>query len=98
MIAALGVVASVILLCGVGLFVAGIISAWREIRAEKKAGLPVTRPGWRRADREARGRDVEKYAVPRGTGLVLWPLVAVGRADLAESYMRRRGGAHRDQG
>lgn len=29
------------------LFVGGIVSAWREGRQEKRAGLPVSRPGWR---------------------------------------------------
>lgn len=43
------------------LFLAGIISAAREIRSEKRAGLPVTRPAWdvearaqRRSARQAR--------------------------------------------
>lgn len=49
-----GVFAAVFLV----LFLGGLCSAWFEIRAEKKAGVPVTRPAWdrARARREAGGR------------------------------------------
>lgn len=73
------------------LVLGGMLSAAREIHQERKAGHRVTRPGWNREDREALyGPSPARYAVPRGTGLILWPLVAVGRPDLAERYMVRR--------
>lgn len=53
-----GFVAVVILIASifVVLFLGGLTSAALEIRREKKAGLPVTRPGWEAsAKRKARG-------------------------------------------
>jgi hypothetical protein len=85
------VAGAVIVVCALGLFLGGMVSAWREIRAEKRAGVRVTRPGWNRADREALNRPQDRYKAPRGSG-VMWLLVAVGRADLAERYARRKWG------
>lgn len=46
------VIAAVFLL----LFLGGLASAWFEVRAEKKSGVPVTRPAWDNRDkRRARG-------------------------------------------
>lgn len=82
------VVALTLCLMGLGLFFGGMLSAAREIRAEKAAGVPVTRPGWRKADRDPKSRG--DYNLPRGTGFVVWPLVAVGRPDLGARYLARR--------
>lgn len=45
------VVAAVVVLIALGLFLAGMLSAAWEIRNERRAGLPVSRPAWD----EARG-------------------------------------------
>jgi hypothetical protein len=77
--------------CAVLLFLGGMASAWREIRAEKRAGVRVTRPGWNKADRLALDRPQDRYKAPRGSS-VMWLLVAVGRPDLAERWARRKWG------
>jgi hypothetical protein len=53
----LGTVAVVVIACAALLFLGGLASAWLEIRREKRAGVPVTRPAWeaRDARREAGG-------------------------------------------
>lgn len=50
----------VTILCGIAslflvLFLGGMASAALEIRREKRAGIPVTRPGWERKPRHLRG-------------------------------------------
>ncbi len=75
------------LVCALGLFVGGMCSAALEIRAEKRAGVRVTRPGWNAADRAALDRPQDRYRAPRGSSL-MWLLVAVGRPDLAERFCR----------
>lgn len=45
-------VVGVVVACAVVLFLGGMASAWLEIRREKRAGVPVTRPGWERRPRQ----------------------------------------------
>lgn len=92
------VVALVLLGCGFLLFLGGMLSAAREIHRERKAGVRVTRPAWNKEDRAAlrADRGIVDYRAPRGTGLVIWPLVAVGRPDLAERFLRWRASRSRE--
>lgn len=72
----LAVVAAIFLV----LFLGGMASAWLEIRREKKAGVPVTRPGWQRPARKP----------PRVVHPVELVLLTVGLGGIAERLRQRR--------